>query len=386
MLTRSHRVVLPHFRTPPRGGRVCSNGSGKGATGVLTKAVVPSASAPITHVFVINLENENYADDLGRGVAGEVPERHAAQEGPAAHAVLRDRAREPRQLHRGDQRPGAEPGHAARLPEVHRTSSSTGTGAYGQAKGHGCVYPKSVQDDRRPAHRHGQDVEGVHGGHRRTPRRSRRRAGTPRSARATRRSSRPRPTCTRRVTTRSCTSTRSSTRRRARRRSSRSTRSPPISRRPRRRRTSSFITPNVCNDGHDAPCKDGRPGGLKSADAFLPKWVPKILASPAYKAGGMLVVTFDEAELGGDARRLDRVLPHAEVAERAEAGTERSGRRPGRCARSSRRNTKPNTTNAKPYNHYALLCSMENMFGLTHLGFAGAPGLACFGKDVYNKP
>src|SRR4051794_1513753 len=61
----------------------------------------------------------------------------------------------------------------------------------------------------------------------------------------------------------------------------------------------SFITPNVCNDGHDAPCKDGRPGGLKSADVFLQKWAPKILASPAYKAGGMLIVTFDEAEFGG---------------------------------------------------------------------------------------
>ena len=81
----------------------------------------------------------------------------------------------------------------------------------------------------------------------------------------------------------------------------------------------SYITPNVCDDGHDAPCKDGRPGGLVSADTFLQKWVPKILASPAYKAGGMLVITFDEAELG-NRRRLDRVLPHAAVAERAKPG------------------------------------------------------------------
>ena len=36
--------------------------------------------------------------------------------------------------------------------------------------------------------------------------------------------------------------------------------------------------------------------------------------------------------------------------------------------------TKPGTTNATPYNHYALLCSIENVFGLGHLGFAGAPG------------
>src|SRR5436309_3300614 len=38
------------------------------------------------------------------------------------------------------------------------------------------------------------------------------------------------------------------------------------------------ITPNLCNVGHDAPCVDGRTGGLVSADAWLRTWIPKILA------------------------------------------------------------------------------------------------------------
>src|SRR5919201_111237 len=38
-----------------------------------------------------------------------------------------------------------------------------------------------------------------------------------------------------------------------------------------------------------------------SADAFLREWVPRILASPAYRANGLLIVTFDEAETGDDA-------------------------------------------------------------------------------------
>ena len=40
-----------------------------------------------------------------------------------------------------------------------------------------------------------------------------------------------------------------------------------------------------------------------SADAFLREWIPRIQASPAYREGGMIVVTFDEAEdgPGGDA-------------------------------------------------------------------------------------
>ncbi|HEY4640903.1 MAG TPA: alkaline phosphatase family protein, partial [Thermoanaerobaculia bacterium] len=37
-----------------------------------------------------------------------------------------------------------------------------------------------------------------------------------------------------------------------------------------------FIVPNLCEDGHDAPCIDGRPGGLISADLFLREWVPRI--------------------------------------------------------------------------------------------------------------
>jgi len=33
-------------------------------------------------------------------------------------------------------------------------------------------------------------------------------------------------------------------------------------------RNLSYITPNLCRDGHDAPCVDGQPGGgLISADA-----------------------------------------------------------------------------------------------------------------------
>ena len=60
----------------------------------------------------------------------------------------------------------------------------------------------------------------------------------------------------------------------------------------------SFLVPNLCNDGHDAPCVTGAPGGLAQADALLALWVPKIMAAPAYRDGGLIVVTFDE---GSDA-------------------------------------------------------------------------------------
>jgi hypothetical protein len=60
----------------------------------------------------------------------------------------------------------------------------------------------------------------------------------------------------------------------------------------------SFVVPDLCNDGHDAPCASGAPGGLTQAGAFLAQWVPAIMAAPAYRDGGLIVITFDE---GNDA-------------------------------------------------------------------------------------
>ena len=153
-----------------------------------------------------------------------------------------------------------------------------------------------------------------------------------------------------------------------------------------------FITPNLCNDGHDATCAGpnstgGHVGGLTAADQFLKAWMPLILGSAAYKHGDMLVViTFDEAE-------------------GTNAGASCCGQEPG-----------PNTTatgggqvgalllNTKyispgsvditgTYNHYSALRSYEDLLGLTtggtdgkgHLGFAAATTLVPFGKDVFNK-
>lgn len=40
--------------------------------------------------------------------------------------------------------------------------------------------------------------------------------------------------------------------------------------------------------------RERRPGGLAQADAFLSQWVPTIMAAPAYRDGGLIVITFDE--------------------------------------------------------------------------------------------
>ena len=44
---------------------------------------------------------------------------------------------------------------------------------------------------------------------------------------------------------------------------------------------------------------------------------------------------------------------------------------------------KAGTTSAVPYNHYSLLRSIEDQFGLAHLGYAGQDKLRAFGSDVF---
>jgi phosphatidylinositol-3-phosphatase len=110
----------------------------------------------------------------------------------------------------------------------------------------------------------------------------------------------------------------------------------------------SYIVPNLCNDGTESPCVDGAPGGLPAADAFLAEWVPKILASPAYKKDGLLIVTFAG---GGPAE--------------AGAPADAEGARNGTLLLS--RFADPGTTIAAPYDPYSILRSVQDLFALKPL-------------------
>lgn len=57
-----------------------------------------------------------------------------------------------------------------------------------------------------------------------------------------------------------------------------------------------FITPNVCDDMHDR-CKPTQ-NSIKQGDTWLANNVPTILNSAAYKNGGALFITWDEAGTG----------------------------------------------------------------------------------------
>ena len=130
----------------------------------------------------------------------------------------------------------------------------------------------------------------------------------------------------------------------------------------------SFLAPNLCNDGHDAPCADGAPGGLGQADRFLAHWVPVIMAAPAYRDGGLIVITFDEgsdaAACCGESSGLGPSHPNVPLPGKTGPG----GGRIGAVLLSPL--IRPGTVSTVQYNHYSLLRTVEDIFGLPHLGDA----------------
>ncbi len=142
-----------------------------------------------------------------------------------------------------------------------------------------------------------------------------------------------------------------------------------------------FITPDLCNDGHDSPCANGQQGGLRQADQFLREWVPRITSSPAFlNQAGLLIITFDEAatsdassccgEIAGPGSPLPGII--------GSGGGDVGAVLLSPCIA-------PGTVTMTPYNHYTMLRSVEDLFGLGHIGFAQLPGEQSFGSDVFTR-
>ncbi len=188
-----------------------------------------------------------------------------------------------------------------------------------------------------------------------------------------------------------------------------------------------FITPNLCDDGHDATCAGVNDagttaGGLVGADDWLKTWMPLIFNSPAYRDGSTLVMlTFDEgattdttaadneqpgpnstnpgyspllntpiAAYGGltyyDLLGVKGLTPNTEPA----AGTMPGGGQIGAVLFNPRWIKAGSADSAGSYNHYSALRTFEDLLGVRfggadghgHLGFAATA--TDFGADVFN--
>jgi hypothetical protein len=141
----------------------------------------------------------------------------------------------------------------------------------------------------------------------------------------------------------------------------------------------SFITPNLCNDGHDYPCPSQPSGAsaLADIDSFLETWVPKITSSQAFRENGLLEVVFDEGP-NSDATACCGETPGPGSPMPGITGP--GGGRVGAVLLSP--SIAPGTVSATPYNHYSSLASWESLLGLARLAYA-ASASAVFGADVF---
>jgi hypothetical protein len=158
--------------------------------------------------------------------------------------------------------------------------------------------------------------------------------------------------------------------------------------------TLSYIVPNACHDGGELPCEAGQPAGPVATEAFLRRVVPAIEASPAYKEGGLIAITSAQARQTGPTPDLSScciapAYPNIPVeAAPAEVATgpvkpSGGGGRVGLLLISPF--VAPDTKNETAYfNHYSLLLSIEELFELERIGYAGEIALTPFDSTIYN--
>lgn len=94
-----------------------------------------------------------------------------------------------------------------------------------------------------------------------------------------------------------------------------------------------WITPNLCNDGHDCP--------NAAVNAWLSQTVPTILNSDAWQRNGVLFITYDEGEDSANSVLTLVIRPH-----------------------------QVNLRSSVEYDHYSLLASIEDLLGVPRLGAA----------------
>ena len=111
-----------------------------------------------------------------------------------------------------------------------------------------------------------------------------------------------------------------------------------------------FITPNMIHDMHDGTIQDG--------DGWLSHEVPKILASPAYRKGGVLFLLWDEGNSQSDDPPFIAISP----------------------------STKPGYVSRTDYDTSSFLKTVQSMLGVEPLPCATAPDTVSTMSDLFTVP
>lgn len=197
----------------------------------------------------------------------------------------------------------------------------------------------------------------------------------------------------------------------------------------------SYIVPDLCDDGRPTPCVPGGHGGLRAAEGFLKRIVPEILASPAYRKNGLLILTTDQAPASGEYGDssscclqprfpVPALVPSGPggatgptgpagatgpTGATGPAGATGPTGAPATGGPAAATTTPPapgvvlppsgggqvgalllspyvkaGTSNQEPANDFTLLHTIEEIFGLPHLGYAAAKGVGSLEAEVFS--
>lgn len=147
-----------------------------------------------------------------------------------------------------------------------------------------------------------------------------------------------------------------------------------------------YIVPDRCHDGNPTPCAPGAPAGMSAADGWLKKVIPEITGSKAYKENGLLVLTVDQAPSGGeygDSSSCCGQPAFPNLPAPAGGIGPSGGGQVGALLLSPF--IKGGATVQDTYNHFSLLRTVEDLFGLGHLGYAGGREVSSFSPSLFTK-
>jgi hypothetical protein len=146
----------------------------------------------------------------------------------------------------------------------------------------------------------------------------------------------------------------------------------------------SYIVPDLCHDGSPTPCASGAPAGLPAAEGFLKQVVPEILHSKAYEENGLLAITTDEAPSSGELADSSSCCGEPQFPNLPAPSSALGPEGGGQVGALLLSPFIKQGVSQEPYNHFSLLRTIEDLFGLPHLGYAGLSKVSSFEPSIFS--
>jgi len=146
----------------------------------------------------------------------------------------------------------------------------------------------------------------------------------------------------------------------------------------------SYIAPDLCHDGGPTPCAAGAPAGLGAAEGFLKKVVPEILHSKAYKEAGLLAITVDEAPSSGEFADSSSCCGQPQFPNLPASSSRLGPEGGGQVGALLLSPFIKQGVSQEPFNHFSLLRTIEELFAVKRLGYAGGAKVSSFEPSLFS--